>query len=72
MTTEAQRKAAQARLQHVQDNPDAHRHDFAGLYACSTVDGVLDTSIIEAHEGLAGPTHRCDVSKGPCACGATH
>ena len=63
-------------LQDIRENPERHKHDFDGLMACCMIGGALDTSIMEAHSanepfGRNGGT-RCDVSSGPCACGAWH
>ncbi len=61
------------RMKDIKENPERHKHDFDGLIACCTMDGVLDTRLMDAHEGLAaGHGSRCDVSRGPCACGAWH
>ena len=57
-------------------HPERHRHDFDSLQRCCTVDGALDLSIMEAHSAAA-PLGRnggraCDVTAGPCSCGAWH
>ena len=62
-------------LADIKKNPDKHRHDYSGLMRCCMVDGAMDLSLVEAHEGLVEGefrTSRCDVTKGPCACGAWH
>lgn len=63
------------RLQHIKENPQAHSHTYEGLVACcTTADGAVDLGLIEAHEGIHGSNggRRCDVKRGPCACGAWH
>lgn len=59
------------RLKDIKDNPEKHRHDYTGLIACCMHNGAIDTMIMDAHEGLMG-RGKCDVSSGPCACGAWH
>lgn len=66
----------EARLKDIKDHPERHRHDFGGLQVCCMVDGALDMMLMEAHGqyvdlGTNGGT-RCDVTSGPCACGAWH
>ena len=46
------------------------------LTDCCTIDGILILSLTDAHErnvdlGTNGG-RRCDVSSGPCSCGAWH
>ena len=64
------------KLKDIKEHPERHRHDFGGLHACCTIDGVVDLSLMDAHSqhvdmGTNGGT-RCDVTEGPCACGAWH
>jgi len=70
--SEAERETLKEKLKDIRENPSRHRHDFEGLHACAMINGYLHLEVIEAHEGLNGPSRRCDVSKGPCACGAWH
>lgn len=58
------------RRQDIREHPEQHRHSFPGLQWCCTVDGAVDTGLMEAHEGVLGG--RCDVALGPCSCGAWH
>lgn len=63
-------------LEEIKGNPEKHRHDFENLMLCSTIDGVLDTSLLETHSqyvklGTNGG-RACDTTSGPCACGAWH
>ncbi len=63
-------------LKDIREHPEQHHHDFGGLAACCMINGVLDTSLMEVHSeyanfGTNGGV-RCDVSSGPCACGAWH
>ena len=62
------------RLEDIKAHPENHRHDFGSLTRCCMVNGVMDLSIMEAHEGLLGSNGGvgCDVTSGPCACGAWH
>jgi hypothetical protein len=58
------------------EHPERHRHDFNGLTDCCTINGTVDLSLIDAHSSAA-PLGRnggvaCDVTSGPCACGAWH
>lgn len=67
---------AEAKVMHIKQHPELHRHDFAGLQQCSFIDGHLDMMVMEAHSKYAGQRinggKRCDVSNGPCSCGAWH
>ena len=63
------------KLQDIRNNPSRHKHlDMNGLMACSTINGAVDTSVMQAHEGLHGSNGgvKCDVASGPCSCGAWH
>jgi hypothetical protein len=62
-------------IQDIKDHPENHKHDFSGLNRCCIIDGVMDCSVMEAHQELMKgefKTSRCDVTRGPCACGAWH
>jgi hypothetical protein len=59
-------------LRDIKEHPENHRHDFAGLQNCCIINGALNALLVEAHEGITGRSRRCDVNKGPCACGAWH
>lgn len=67
---------AEERIKDIKEHPDRHRHDFGELQACCFVGGALDLSVMDAHERYAsvgtngGQT--CDVTEGPCSCGAWH
>ncbi len=63
-------------LKDLREHPERHSHNFEELTACCTIDGVIDVSLMEAHSqyvkfGTNSGVH-CDVSSGPCACGAWH
>lgn len=64
------------KLEDIKKHPENHRHDFAGLQACCMVDDAVDLKLIEAHEVFAplgsNGWRRCDVTSGPCSCGAWH
>jgi len=66
----------QKRIEDIKANPEKHKHDFNGLQQCCMIDGVLVLQIMDAHSkyvslGSNGGT-KCDVTKGPCSCGAWH
>ena len=68
--------AVQERFEDIKNHPERHRHDFSALHACCMVNGVLDMKLFAAHEeyaslGTNGGV-RCDVTSGPCSCGAWH
>lgn len=67
-------RTAEEVLQDIREHPEKHRHDFDGLLRCSVINGTVDPRLMEAHEGMAGANggSRCDVSRGPCGCGAWH
>jgi hypothetical protein len=58
-------------------HPERHQHeDLQALKDCCTVDGAIDVRLFDEHSeyvdmGTNGGV-RCDVRKGPCACGAWH
>jgi len=62
-------------LKEIQEHPERHRHDFDALQDCCFIDGAIDLGVMQAHEnvnlGMNGGI-RCDVTSGPCACGAWH
>lgn len=55
------------KLKHIQEHPEQHLHSFEDLMFCCLVNGALDLSVQQAHE-----QGRCDVTDGPCSCGAWH
>lgn len=69
-------------IRDIEEHPELHVHDFSDLMKCSAVfseelsEFVLDASVFDAHSrhgnlGMNGGI-RCDVTSGPCACGAYH
>jgi hypothetical protein len=69
-------KEVEFRIKHIKEYPEKHRHDFSGLTACCTINGTFYGVLQEAHEDYA-PLGRnggqvCDVTSGPCSCGAWH
>ena len=63
-------------LEDIKQHPERHRHDLNGLTACYMIGGAVDISLMDVHSqyvdlGTNGGI-RCDVVKGPCACGAWH
>ena len=62
------------KLKDIKEHPENHRHSFAGMIECCTLEsGELDLSLIDAHPpvGKNGGVN-CDVIEGPCSCGAWH
>ena len=69
-------KKAEEILRDIREHPESHRHEFDGLIQCCTTEDGIDTRLVEAHEkycsvGTNGG-RRCDVTSGPCSCGAWH
>lgn len=67
---------AQKMVEDIKQHPEKHRHDFAGLQRCCLIDGALDMMVMETHSkyvvtGRNGSS-KCDVTSGPCSCGAYH
>lgn len=66
----------QEKIDHIKNNPHLHEHDFNGLQRCCFINGAVDLGVMDAHSqyvnmGTNGGM-RCDVRRGPCACGAWH
>ncbi|OGZ33121.1 MAG: hypothetical protein A2V69_01740 [Candidatus Portnoybacteria bacterium RBG_13_40_8] len=63
-------------LKDIKEHPENHHHDFDGLHACCVINGALDTLLMEAHQKYANlgtnGGQPCDVTEGPCSCGAWH
>ncbi len=63
-------------LADIKAHPENHRHDFSDLHACCVIGGVLDSGLLDAHATHApigwNGGRACDVTSGPCACGAWH
>ncbi len=64
------------KLKDIKEHPDRHRHTFEDLQRCCFHGGALDMRLMEVHEihastGTNGG-RSCDVTSGPCACGAWH
>jgi len=66
----------QSKLKDIQEHPERHHHDFSGLTSCCMVEGALDLRVQDAHERYASlgtnGGQSCDVTSGPCSCGAWH
>jgi hypothetical protein len=67
---------AEEKIKDIKENPSDHIHTFSQLQHCCIIDGALDLSVMDAHSeyinmGTNGGV-KCDVTEGPCACGATH
>lgn len=66
---------AREKLDDIKKNPNNHMHTFDELTLCCMVDGAFDCMLMEAHSDIGIGDNggvRCDVVKGPCACGAWH
>lgn len=64
-------------LTDIKEHPERHKHrDLNALNACCWINGALDLSLSEAHARYASQGRNggqnCDVSRGPCSCGAWH
>jgi hypothetical protein len=66
----------EAKIQDIKNNPDKHKHDFAGLQRCCFINGAIDLGVMDAHGQYASMGtnggQSCDVRSGPCSCGAWH
>lgn len=61
------------KLKDIQERPERHHHDFFDLQACCVVNGSFDPLLMEAHPALGrNGGQKCDVTSGPCSCGAWH
>ncbi len=63
------------KLADIKKNPEKHKHrDLNALNQCCWNGSALDLGLMQAHEGLQGRNggRGCDVSRGPCSCGAWH
>lgn len=64
------------KLENIKNEPHKHIHSFDELMDCCRIDDALNLSLIDAHSeyvnlGTNGGV-KCDVTEGPCACGAWH
>lgn len=65
----------EVKLHDIRQHPEHHRHDFIHLCNCCTVHGMRQPILMDAHERAIGKSNAgrpCDVTQGPCACGAWH
>lgn len=63
----------QEKLRDIREHPERHRHDFFALQSCCMVDGALSALLMDAHPALGrNGGQKCDVTEGPCSCGAWH
>jgi hypothetical protein len=63
------------RIKDIKEHPEKHKHSFEALSQCCMVQGCFDTALMEAHSKLNMGTNggvNCDVTSGPCSCGAFH
>ncbi len=63
-------------LRDIKAHPENHQHNFMGLQQCCTIDNAINLELMEAHSKFASTGTNggveCDVTEGPCACGAWH
>jgi len=65
------------KIKHIKEYPEQHKHgSMNGIINCSMDNGAINMTIFDAHQqyanyGTNGGV-RCDVSEGPCSCGAWH
>ena len=76
-TPETPRRTHESVLADIKARPERHKHrDLNALNQCCWIDGALDLSLSEAHGRYAAHGYNggqaCDVSQGPCSCGAWH
>lgn len=66
------------RLEHIRLHPELHRHTFRELISCAWDQEFLGLNVVvfDAHERYApvggNGGKLCDVTAGPCSCGAWH
>jgi hypothetical protein len=64
------------KLKDILEHPDKHFHSFDDLTACCMDQGALDLALMDVHPKIIGSGgsggSTCDVTEGPCACGAWH
>lgn len=61
------------KLKDVREHPERHRHEFPELQSCCMVNGAIDLMLMEEHPALGyNGGQKCDVTWGPCSCGAWH
>ncbi len=62
------------KISNIKMHPEMHRHSYNDLVNCCLEDGVLSSTLLQAHEQAMGRggVLRCDVIEGPCSCGAWH
>lgn len=66
-------EATSAKLEDIRNHPERHYHNFFGLQACCMVNGALSAMLMDAHPELGrNGGQKCDVTSGPCSCGAWH
>ena len=64
-------------LQEIKEHPERHMHvSLSELHSCCFISGATDPALINAHSQYidmgSNGGRRCDVVRGPCACGAYH
>ena len=65
----------QEKVKDIKEHPEKHKHkNLNELASCCFINDAIDMHLVELHEGSYGSNGgvRCDVSEGPCSCGAWH
>lgn len=66
-------KTFEDHLKDIKEHPESHAHEFTGLTECCMVNGALSLALMDAHPKLGeNGGQKCDVTSGPCSCGAWH
>jgi len=61
------------RLKDILDHPEKHKHTYDELVECCMPENILDFKLIDAHPAVGyNGGSKCDVTEGPCSCGAWH
>jgi len=75
-TTQLYSYLVQQRLTHIERNPELHKHSYIDLVSCCIINSIVISELFTAHLkyvqlGINGNI-KCDVTSGPCNCGAWH
>lgn len=63
------------KLNDIRSNPEKHRHSYEDLLCCCAFEGSIDSGVMDAHSRIKigqNGGRDCDVTEGPCSCGAWH
>ena len=68
-------RTAESVIKDIRKHPENHKHDYDGLIACCMINGAIDCRVMDVHSEISTRSNggvRCDVTSGPCSCGAWH